>query len=75
MVPQLFYHVVIVFVMVQLLAEAQTPYPYRVFVMLVCAPLLGVVSLTPPFALSHIALTKIRVRVGVRVGIRVLGLG
>ena len=46
---------------------------YRVvidFVTLVCAPLLGVVSLTPPFALSQIALTRIRVRVGVGVGVR-----
>ena len=43
---------------------------YRVvidFVTLVCAPLLGVVSLTPPFALSRIAL-----RVGLGLG---LGLG
>ena len=69
-VPQLFYRVVIVFVMVQLLAEAHTFYPYRVFVMLVHAPLPGAVSLTPPFALSQIALTRIRVRVGVGVGVR-----
>jgi hypothetical protein len=45
---------------------------YRVvidFVTLVCAPLLGVVSLTPPFAMSRIALPRIRVRVGVRIGV------